>query len=210
MAWRRRVGRLCYNAGMNANAKPPGALERLGSHLQVGPQAMALRWADTAHRRIIGSPIWRLSEVTPQLLLGGQHYYDRGQRSLQDYGITAIVNMRREYCDKLNGEAGLGYLRLETQDNTPPSVVDLMRGVAFISAETERGGKVYVHCAVGCGRAPTMTAAYLIAQGDSPSAALARIRLVRPFINPTSSQLQALDDFAQAWTQRHDPAPCPS
>ena len=207
---RRRIGRLCYNAGMNANAKPPGALERFGSHIQVGPRAMALRWMDTAHRRIIGSPIWRFSEITPQLLLGGQHYYSRGQRSLQAYGITAIVNMRRERSDKFNGAADPGYLQLATTDNTPPTSADLMRGVAFISAEIERGGKVYVHCAVGCGRAPTMTAAYLIAQGDAPSAALARIRLARPFINLTSSQLGALDDFAQAWTQRHERALCPS
>ena len=43
-----------------------------------------------------------------------------------------------------------------------------MRGVCFIDAEINRGGKVYIHCAVGCGRAPTMTAAYLISTGDAP------------------------------------------
>ena len=193
---------------MTARQKPPNPLLRLGGHLKTGPRAIALRWADVAHRRVLGSPIFELSEVSPNLLLGGQHYYQRGYQRMLEYGITAVVNMRRQHSDIDKGIAGERHLQLATVDNSPPSVDDLMRGVEFISAEIERGGKVYVHCAVGCGRAPTMTAAYLVSTGLEPDAALQRIRQVRPFINPTRKQKQVLSDFAAFWAKRGAAAPC--
>jgi len=200
---------LCYNLGMTARQKPPNPLLRLGGHLKTGPRAIALRWVDVLHRRVIGSPIWALSEVSPNLLLGGQHYYQRGYRRMLEYGITAVVNMRRRHSDIDKGIAGQRHLQLATVDNTPPSVDDLTRGVAFIGAEIESGGKVYVHCAVGCGRAPTMTAAYLVSTGLEPEEALQRIRQVRPFINPTRKQRQVLSEFAAYWAERRASSPCP-
>ena len=194
---------------MTASQKPPNPLLRLGGHLKTGPRAIALRWADVLHRRVIGSPIWALSAVTPDLLLGGQHYYRRGYQRLLDYGITAVVNMRELHSDIDKGIGGERHLQLATVDNTPPSVDDLRRGVEFIGAEIERGGKVYVHCAVGCGRAPTMTAAYLVSTGLAPEEALRRIRQVRPFINPTRKQQQVLLEFANYWAERCASSQCP-
>ena len=114
----------------------------------------------------------------------------------------------RQRSDMDRGIGGERHLQLATVDNTPPSVEDLRRGVEFIGAELERGGKVYVHCAVGCGRAPTMAAAYLVSTGLAPDEALQRIRQVRPFINPTRKQQRVLDEFAAAWAQRRAAAPC--
>ncbi len=200
---------LCYNLGMIRKQKPPNPLLRLGGHLKTGPRAITLRWVDVLHRRVLGSPIWALSAVSPNLLVGGQHYYQRGYRRMLEYGITAVVNMRRQHSDIDKGIAGQRHLQLATVDNTPPSVDDLTRGVEFISAEIERGGKVYVHCAVGCGRAPTMTAAYLISTGLEPEEALQRIRQARPFINPTRKQRQVLSNFAASWAERRAASPCP-
>ncbi len=194
--------RLCYNRRMPANIEPPHPLVRLRSHLGAGPRAIALRWLDVAHRRLRGSPIWRLSQLSPQLFLGGQHYYKQGYAAMRRRGITAIVNMRRQHSDVAKGIAGERHLQLATTDNTPPSVQDLTRGAIFIRDEIERGGKVYIHCAVGCGRAPTMAAAYLISAGHTPASALERIRQTRPFINPTAKQRRVLDDFAEAWAKR--------
>ena len=197
----RRHGRLCYNAAMSGQSKAPNQLLRALTHVATGPHAIALRWYDLFHRRSRGTPVWRLSAITPQLYVGGQHY-KQGYRRMLDFGITAIVNMRREHCDREKGIAGERHLQLATIDNTPPSVKDLTRGVDFIGAEIARGGKVYIHCAVGCGRAPTMAAAWLIATGATPAEALTRIRRVRPFINPTGQQKSVLEDFAAAWTAR--------
>ncbi len=193
---------------MISRQKPPNPLLRLGGHLKTGPRAIALRWLDVCHRRLIGSPIWVLSEVSPNLLLGGQHYYQRGYQRMRAYGVTAIVNMRRKHSDTNKGIGGERHLQLATVDNTPPSVEDLRRGVEFIGAEIERGGKVYVHCAVGCGRAPTMTAAYLVSTGLAPDEALRRIQQVRPFINPTRNQERVLAEFAEYWAEGRASAPC--
>lgn len=194
---------------MDASPKPPHPITRIAGLLSAGPRAIALRWVDQIYRRTTGKPVWALSAVTPQLLLGGQHNKN-GYAHMRDYGISAIVNMRKEHCDIAKGIAGERHLHLATVDNTPPSLPDLMRGVEFIRGEIQGGGKVYIHCAVGCGRAPTMTAAYLIATGLSPAEALALIKNARPFVNLTRSQKKVLDDFAAAWADRTRSAPCQS
>ena len=174
---------------------PPHPLVRLRSLLRTGPVPLALRLLDQLARRTTGAPIWRLCAVTPQLHVGGQHYR-RGYAKMRDYGITAILNMRGERCDQAQGIGGERHLQLATIDNTPPSLDDLRCGSDFIRAEIARGGKVYVHCAVGCGRAPTMAAAYLISTGLTADEALRRIKAVRPFVHPTPGQREALAAFA--------------
>lgn len=192
---------------MTADSKPPHPISRVVSLLSAGPQAVALRWIDQASRRRTGFPVWKLSEVTPQLFVGGQHY-PKGYPAMLDFGISAIVNMRQRHSDVDKGIAGERHLQLATTDNTPPSVADLQRGAAFIRAEIERGGKVYVHCAVGCGRAPTMAAAYLIASGYSPEEALKLIKKARPFVHLTRRQRAVLDEFAAFRRDTRLQAPC--
>jgi len=200
---------LCYNAGMPSQPKPPHPISRVFSLLSAGPSAVALRWIDQISRRRTGVPVWELSAITPQLLVGGQHY-PNGYRAMLDYGITAIVNMRNEHSDIEKGIGGERHLHLATVDNTPPLVEDLKIGVDFIGAEIDRGRKVYIHCSVGCGRAPTMGAAYLIATGLSPNEALKRIKKARPFVHITRKQRAVLDAFEAAWRDTRRQPPCPS
>jgi protein-tyrosine phosphatase len=61
----------------------------------------------------------------------------------------------------------------------------------------QNGGRVYVHCAGGVGRAPTMAAAYLVSTGLATEEAWALIRRKRPFIKPTEAQRAALEQFAR-------------
>ncbi|MYH66890.1 MAG: dual specificity protein phosphatase family protein [Chloroflexi bacterium] len=191
---------------MTVAPAPPHPLLRLRSLLRTGPLPLALRLLDQLARRTTGAPIWRLCAVTPQLLVGGQHYR-RGYAKMRAYGITAILNMRGERCDLARGIGGERYLQLATIDNTPPSLEDLRRGSDFIREEIRRGGKVYVHCAVGCGRAPTMAAAYLVSTGLPADEALRRIKHARPFVHPTPEQRAALAAFAARCSSD---APCPN
>ena len=184
---------------------PPHPLIRLRSLLRTGPLPLSLRIIDQLARRLTGAPIFRLCAVTPQLLVGGQHY-PRGWQEMRDYGISAIINMRGESCDVAKGIGGERHLQLPTIDNTPPSLDDLQRGVDFVDQEIRRGGKVYIHCAVGCGRAPTMTAAYLVSSGLSVEDALRKIKRTRPFVHLTPAQRQSLDDFAASRTSASCPA----
>ena len=144
---------------------------------------------------ITGVPLLRYSRVAPALYVGPQ-YRSRGKRTLARAGITHIVNMRSEFDDAAHGltlqDAADRYCHLPTPDDRAPSPAHLAQGAAFIRDAIRGGGKVYIHCSAGVGRAPTMAAAYLIEQGCDMDAALDLIRKARPFINLTPPQIQAL------------------
>ncbi|HEY66798.1 MAG TPA: dual specificity protein phosphatase family protein [Thermoflexia bacterium] len=163
---------------------------------QQGLRVTALWAADHAVRIITGAPIRSVSQITPQLHVGGQ-YRRRGWPRLASRGITAVVNMRIEFDDNDAGIAPERYLHLPTVNDEAPTLEQLRAGVAFIAEEIARGGGVYVHCGAGVGRAATMAAAYLISTGLTPDRAWARIREVRPFIRPTPVQVAQIERFAQ-------------
>ena len=184
---------------MTDTQQPANPLTRMISLARTGPSAIVSRFIDQFHRKRTGAPYWKMSEVTPQLYLGGQHY-PQGYPEMLEKGITGIVNMREDYhSDIEKGVEGPNHLHLATRDNTPPNVEDLARGAEFIRNEVDKGGKVYVHCGVGVGRAPTMLAAYMITTGLSPAEALNKIRTVRPFIHLTRKQRGVLDEFQHHW-----------
>lgn len=143
----------------------------------------------------VGRPVLRYCQVTPQLYVGGQ-INAPGWRWLAERGLSSDLNMRSEFDDAANGINPEDYLWLPTDDDHAPTLDQLRTGVAFIGRALEAGGKVYVHCASGVGRAPTMVAAYLISTGQSADRAWALIREARPFINPTSPQLAIIEQFA--------------
>ncbi|MCU0474926.1 MAG: dual specificity protein phosphatase family protein [Anaerolineae bacterium] len=144
--------------------------------------------------KVTGIPPLRFSRVTDQLYVGPQ-FDQKGKAHLEANGVTADVNMRIEFDDAEFGLALQHYCYLPTVDDDAPSMEHLHEGVRFITERVAAGERVYIHCAGGIGRAPTMAAAYLISTGDSVEMALKRIRIVRPFINPTPPQLDALRAF---------------
>jgi protein-tyrosine phosphatase len=139
----------------------------------------------------------KFSQVTPNIYLGPQ-YGRFGKASLEKAGVTASINMRSEFDDAAAGLALEQYAYLPTDDNTAPTLAHLQEGVAFIERIVADEGIVYVHCGSGVGRAPTMVAAYLIAQGLSVDAAIEKIRTARPFVRVLPTQIEQLEAFARA------------
>ena len=164
--------------------------------VEHGVRATWLWMTDKIVRRTHGFSLPRISRVAPNLYVGGQqraHGLDRMRR----HGITAVVNMREESDDAAR-EVTLDHnLWLPTTDDTAPKPADLQRGADFIAEQIEAGRGVYIHCASGVGRAPTMAAAYLVAEGATPEAAWATIRAGRPFIRPTPPQIAVIEAFAR-------------
>lgn len=178
--------------------RPPNPIDRIRSLLTTGPRAIVLRFYDQTWRRITGVPVWRLSEITPHLYIGGQHK-PNGWQTMCDYGIIAVLNMREGVHDdvalQIGGEV---HLHLATVDNTPVTFENLHRAADFIAEAAAQNGKVYVHCGVGVGRAPSAGAAYLIKyQQMDADEALEAIRAKRPFIHLTGPQREQLRAFAQ-------------
>ncbi len=165
-----------------------------------------LIWAFVRLRlALTGVSTERYARITPTLYVDGQIGRE-GWRRLQAAGVTAIVNMRREHDDRAAGipVPPENYLHLPTEDDTPVSLEDLRRGADWIADQIARGGAVYVHCAAGSGRAPSMGAAYLIAHmGMTVDQALATIKARRPFIMPKPAQVERLREF-EAWVRGAD------
>lgn len=153
---------------------------------------------------LTGVPLLQFSQVTPQLYVGPQ-YRRRGKRLLESSGILAGVNLRIEFDDAVHGLALPRYLHLPTVDDAAPSIEHLNQGVDFIRSVLADGGKVYIHCGAGVGRAPSLAAAYLVAEGNSLEESLALIRAVRPFITITPPQMEQLRRFETlAHTRRRE------
>ncbi len=159
----------------------------------VGP---TLLWfADKLLRRIAGASPPFISRVSEGLFVGGQHRR-HGLPHMRRWGIGAILNMREEFDDAAHGLAMEHYLWLPTTDDHPPTFEALERGASFIAEQLAAQRGVYIHCASGVGRAPTMAAAYLITRGLSPEEAWRKIIAGRPFVRPTPTQEEVIHAFA--------------
>lgn len=152
--------------------------------------------------KLTGVPLLRFSQITPQVYVGPQ-YGRRGLAHLKAAGLTHGINMRIEFDDAAHGLALPDYLHLPTVDDEAPSIEHLDAGVAFMQQAVATGGKVYIHCAGGIGRAPTMAAAYFMRTGLSLEDSLALIRQTRSFISITPPQMVALRRYEQ---DQHSPA----
>jgi hypothetical protein len=178
--------------------KGPSFTKRVHHFLQQvrkqGVRLTVIEGIDQITRVLTGAPTHHFTRIAPGLHVGGQ-FQSKGWHRLEKRGITAVVSMRAEFDDRLAGIAPPRYLYLPTVDNTAPSLDHLCIGAKFIGDEIARGGKVYIHCWEGVGRAPTMAAAYLVSQGMTPEDAWCRISEKRPFIRPSEVQIERLKAF---------------
>ncbi len=172
-------------------------LQSLGlSIIKQGPYLSMLALTELVARFFMGAPFQRYSRITPNLHVSGQHR-KKGWPILVNRGITAVINLRIEYDDATVGIVPSRYLHLKIIDNTPPTFEQLQTAVDFIRQEIDGEGKVYIHCAAGVGRAPTIAASYLVSTGLTPDQAWSKIRAVRPFIRPTVGQIAAIEGYAE-------------
>ena len=153
-----------------------------------------LRYYTRGFSLVTGRPVLKYCQITPHLFVGDQ-YRRPGKRKLARLGINGTVNMRIEFDDAAHGLCLAYHAHLPTIDDTAPALGDLKKGVAFIEDVVAQGGKIYIHCRGGLGRAPTMAAAYLISCGHELDEALTLIRKVRPFISLQPEQLEQLERF---------------
>lgn len=144
------------------------------------------------HGRLL--PSRRLTHITRQVYVGGQVGLS-GWRLMEKWGISALLNLRIEWDDRWMNIHAPHYLWLPAIDGTPPVHEQLVRGAQFIQMQVEAGRSIYVHCAAGLGRGPTMVTAYLVAQGLSVGEAIAFISARRPFISLSTKQRARLLEF---------------
>jgi protein-tyrosine phosphatase len=142
------------------------------------------------------------SKITDDVLVGttpGAADFER----LRDLGVRLVINMRLLRGSPPGEEdATLQYLRLRTFDNPlfPIPTGALVRGVRAALEVIRGGGSVYTHCSRGRHRSVAMAAAILIAQGQSPEAAMALIKERRPQADPGAAHIRPrILKFSELW-----------
>jgi len=101
-------------------------------------------------------------------------------------GLTAVLDLTAEYpeCKRfrdLNSRHILIYRNVQILDLTLPTDPQIREAVDFVCRHA-KNGIVFIHCALGCCRAPSIAAGYLLASGhaDSGEEAIALVRRARP------------------------------
>jgi hypothetical protein len=149
---------------------------------------------------LTGVPIRRFCHIMPNLFVGGK-ISRAGWERLESWGVSVLINLRVEFDDLSLGIRPQTYMWLPTIDGTPPTLGQMLEGVRAIQRADADGHKVYVHCAAGVGRAPTLAAAYLVTTGLSPRQAIDFIQRRRPFIFIWQGRWQKrrVGQFADYW-----------
>jgi len=142
--------------------------------------------------------------VTPELAVGASFPMEAAARLATEHGIERVVDLRVEDCDdeEVLRVQGIRLLHLPTEDCRAVSPRHLGDGVAFALEGMNQGERVFIHCQYGIGRSALLALCVLVARGDPPLRAMARLKEARPTISPAPEQLLALTEFCRGHARR--------
>jgi protein-tyrosine phosphatase len=107
-------------------------------------------------------------------------------------GITTVISLSEVAVQTRRED--VNYVHLPIEDDVPVPVRQFY-GVMDAIRMNIRWGTVLLHCGVGVSRAPSMAAAYIDSVGcKGIDAALAEIKLLRPFIQPSTILLNSVKE----------------
>lgn len=134
------------------------------------------------------------SQITSFIYIGTnmccQSHFDK---SLLKKGIIADISLEEK---KVDAPLGVSYyLWMPVNDHKAPTQKQLNLGVKVLDWLVKNRIKCYVHCRNGHGRAPTLVAAYLIANGKNTEESISFIKKKRKSIHLDKVQIDALKKF---------------
>jgi atypical dual specificity phosphatase len=117
---------------------------------------------------------------------------------LREQGIQVLVSLTEDRLPRnWTDDAGLLVYHEPLEDMEAPSQEQLERAVSAINKALQANLPVAVHCGAGLGRTGVVLAAYLVSQGMTAQAAIARIRRLRPHSIETEDQALSVESFAR-------------
>lgn len=139
-----------------------------------------------------------ISWLTDRIAVGGGIWNAENMAAVAREGITHIIDMQIEFDDTpLAKQHGIEVLWNATDDDFEPKPPALFqRGVEFAErALAEEDTKVFVHCAAGIHRAPTMTLALLGSMGWELGEAMELIQKRRPVADFADVYVESVEKF---------------
>jgi len=145
-----------------------------------------------------GHVMMDISKITDQIYVGTNacclsHY----SKLLVQKGVTNDLSLEGEHVDHPYGVDS--YLWLPTPDHAAPSRMNIHLGLSYMDAVLGNGGKIFIHCTNGHGRAPTLAAAWFIKEGMSVDAAIAELKKKRPEVHIEPVQKKMLQWVKEAF-----------
>lgn len=134
----------------------------------------------------------------PGRLGGGSHPARHGAlaeqlEALAKLGYGAVMTLTADGLDdKALTAAGLDWLHLPIPESGAPSRDQMDRAARFLETSNRAGRAVFAHCFAGYGRTGVVVAGLLIAGGEEPQAAIARVRRLRPGAIESARQMEFL------------------
>ena len=140
--------------------------------------------------------------LIPGRLAGGGHPARAGEpdvlHAMERLGYNAILTLTEDPLDATAlEEFGFRYLHLPIANMQAPSIEEGERAVKFLRQCVDDDLQAYVHCFAGYGRTGAILAAYLVATGTGPFAAIERVRNVRPGAIESAAQERFVLEFAR-------------
>ena len=127
------------------------------------------------------APEWHW--ITDQIALGS-YPLDTALRDLLEQGVSAIASVRVDAPDYDLDLFEASHVAC-VEDGCPFPYEDLVAVLRFLHENVTAGRKVYVHCFAGVSRSAFVVSSYLmLAEGVAFEDALARVRGIRPVVNP--------------------------
>ena len=124
--------------------------------------------------------------------------------ALDAAGVRAVVCLLNIPGDAAVYEsAGFSFLCLPVSDGAAPSFEQADEFVRFVTEQRGRHRAVAVHCEAGLGRTGTLLATYLVSQGESAAAAIARVRAAETVAVETPQQIHFLEQYAERLHKTH-------
>lgn len=143
-----------------------------------------------------------LTWITDRIAVGGGIWNAANMAELAALGVTHIVNMQIEFDERaLAAPHNIEVLWNPVDDDFLPKPPDVFqRGVRFAQdALSSNGSRLYVHCAAGVHRGPTMALAILCAQGYDIEEAKRLIQEKRYVVDWAEVYVKSVEDFLKSY-----------
>ena len=129
---------------------------------------------------------------------GGLTSFEDELAGLHAAGVRAVVCLLNIPGDASVCEsAGFSFLCLPVPDGGAPTFEQADEFVRFVTKQRAAQRPVAVHCEAGLGRTGTLLATYLVSQGESAAAAIARVRAAEKVAVEAAHQIQFLEQYEE-------------